>query len=67
MSEGDAVHPGFLGNSGPWILHSLVVCPRAPSTHSKSWALLSGKGGLREAWIRVSTTTSPTTWSTAFR
>jgi len=49
ISEGDAVHPGFLGNSGPWILPSLVVCPRAPSAHSKSWALLSGKGGLRES------------------
>jgi len=47
------VHPGFLGDSVPWIPSSLVVWSCAAWARSKSWTPVSERGSPREPWIRV--------------
>jgi hypothetical protein len=47
------VHPGFPGDSVPWIPSSLVVRSSAASARSKSWAPVSERGSPREPCIRV--------------
>jgi len=47
------VHPGFPGDSGPWIASSLVVWSSAAEARSKSRAPVSERGSPREPCIRV--------------